>query len=172
MVHHNILTLSPYTLFLSPHPSPTPSFIASPFSPYSFLHCFIASPFPYSFLHCLTLLPSAPSFTVTSSSPYSFLHCLIASPFPYSFLHCLTLLPLLLSSLPHPPPLLLPLLLHPPPTPSFIASPSSFLHYFINSPSSPYSFLYFLPLPLLLPSLPHPPPPSPFFIASLILEPA
>ena len=245
MVHHNILTLSPYTLFLSPHPSPTPSFIASPSSPYSFcsiddvivygrnelwvikkhmvkcrvesvvcafilvksgcftdretlhlpslLHCLTL---PYSFLHCLTLLPLLLSSLLhcltlpllLPSLPHppplcSFLHCHILLPLLLSSLpHCLTLPllfpslphppPLLLSSLPHPPPLLLPLLLHPLPTPSFIASPSSFLHYFINSPSSPYSFLYFLPLPLLLPSLPHPPPPSPFFIASLILEPA
>ena len=133
MVHHNILTLPPYTSFLSPHPSPTPSFIASPSSSYSFLHCFIALPSPYSFLPSFPLLlPSLPH----HPPPTPFFHCLIASPFPYSFLHCLTLLPLLLSSLPHPPPLLLPLLLHPA-TPSFIASPSPPPPFFITSLTHP-----------------------------------
>lgn len=128
MVHHNILTLSPYTLFLSPHPSPTPSFIASPSSSYSFLHCFIALPSPYSllpspysFLHCHTLLPLLLSFIASLPHPSPTLSFIASPSSPYSFLHYLTLLlysflyyftPLLLPSLPHPPPLLLSSLLH------------------------------------------------------------
>ena len=154
MVHYNILTLSPYTLFLSPHPSPTPSFIASPSSPYSFLHCFIAFP--------PLLLPSLPH----PSPPTLFFIASLPHPSPTPSFIASPSSPLLLPSLPHPPPLLLsslpqcltlpllfPSLPHPPPPiPFFIASPSSTTPSFITSPS-PYSFLHCLTL--LLSSLLH-----------------